>query len=365
MSSVWFLFFIPAVIAAGWGLGILLKPGDASAARALLACSLLAGGIAIVLYSLGFRPGAESIHWDDISYYVIMMVVIPLYYLAVRHLTTLRGIRVQDYLIFLAPAIIVSFGVVSLYVFNYEHGYLFSRVFIGFYTVAVIVWSYDAGRKYYQLLSEYYSTVESTSVQDVRMLTIIGLSIIPIGTTIIAISHYQHQRTVVLSIIMIVILSIFLFIAGLFIYRIRYSAEMLRTRLAQYDAQEKASEPKTALSAEGSYARFLQQLEYVIVEEKIFLDPDISLVTLAERIKTNRTYLSDAIHLTYGMSFSDYFNHLRIQYSMELMRGKKKAGEPILVKEIAMESGYHISSSFYRAFQKETGMTPKQWIKTI
>lgn len=363
MSSLWFLFFIPAVIAAGWGLIILFKPGEASSARALLACSLLAGGIAIVLYSLGFRPGAEFIHWDDISYYVIMMVVIPLYYLALRHLTTLRGIQVRDYLIFLAPAIIVSFGVVSLYVFNYEHGYLFSRVFIGFYTVAVIVWSYDAGRKYYHLLSEYCSTVESTSVDDVRMLTITGLTIIPIGTTIIAISHYQ--RTVVLTIVMIVILSIFLFIAGLFIYRIRYSAEILRQRLAQYDALEKASEPKPALSAESSYARFLQQLEHVIIEEKIFLDPDISLVTLAERIKTNRTYLSDAIHMTYGMSFSDYFNHLRIQYAIERMREKKRAGEPILVKEIALESGYNISSSFYRAFVKEMGVTPKQWMKTL
>ena len=363
MSSLWFLFFIPAAIAAGWGLMILFKPGEAVAAQKLLAGSLLSGGVAIVLYSLGFRPGAEYVHWDDISFYVIMMVVIPLYYLAIRHLTTLGGIQVRDYLVFLAPAIVVSFGVLSLYLFHYEHGYLFSRIFIGFYTVAVIIWSYDAGRKYYHLLSEYCSTVENTSVDDIRMLTITGMTIIPIATTIIAVSHYQ--RTVVLTTVMIVILSIFLFIAGLFLYRIRYSAEALRQRLAQYDAMEKASEPKPDLSAESSYARFLQQLEQVIVEEKMFLDPDISLVSLAERIKTNRTYLSDAIHLTYGMSFSDYINHLRVQHSISLMREKKKAGEPILVKDIAQESGYSISSSFYRAFVKEMGVTPKQWIKTL
>ena len=292
-----------------------------------------------------------------------MMVVIPLYYLAVRHLTTLSGIRVRDYLIFLAPAIIVSFGVVSLYVFNYEHGYVFSRVFIGFYTVVVLVWSYDAGRKYYKLLCEYYSTVENASVDDVRMLTVTGLTFIPIGTTIIAISHYQ--RTVVLAIVMIVVLSIFLFVAGLFLFRIRYSAETLRRRLAEYDALEKASEPRSPLSAEGTYARFLQQLEQAIMEDKIFLDPDISLVALAERIRTNRTYLSDAIHLTYGMSFSDYFNHLRIQHATALMREKKQAGEPILVKEIALVSGFNTSSSFYRAFERETGMTPKKWIKNL
>ena len=362
MSSLWYLFFIPAVIAAVWALIVLFKPGEAQAAQKLIAGALLAGGIAIVLYSLGFRPGAEAVHWDDISFYVIMLFVVPLYYLAVRHLTTLSGVRLRDYFIFLAPALVVVQGAVSLYVFNYEHGYIFSRIFIGFYAVAVLLWSYHAVRSYYHLLADYYTTVENKSVEDVRMLTITALVFIPIGITIIAISHYQ--RTVVLTVVMIVLLSVSLFIAGLFLYRIRYSAESLRMRLAQYDALEKASEVKP-LSAEGSYARFLQQLEKAVKEDRIFLDPDISLVSLAERIHTNRTYLSDAIHLTYGMSFSDYFNHLRIEYAMELMRQKRVKGEPILIKDIALASGYNISSSFYRAFEKETGMTPKKWISTL
>ncbi|MCR4566157.1 MAG: helix-turn-helix domain-containing protein, partial [Bacteroidales bacterium] len=67
----------------------------------------------------------------------------------------------------------------------------------------------------------------------------------------------------------------------------------------------------------------------------------------------------------YGMSFSDYFNHLRIQHVTVLMREKKEAGEPILVKEIALQSGFNNASSFYRAFERETGMTPKQWIKKL
>ena len=69
--------------------------------------------------------------------------------------------------------------------------------------------------------------------------------------------------------------------------------------------------------------------------------------------------------MTYGMSFSDYFNHLRIQHATVLMREKKEAGEPILVKEIALQSGFNNASSFYRAFERETGMTPKQWIKKL
>lgn len=361
MSSLWFLFFIPALIAIVWGLIILLRPRRSMTAQRLNAAAMLLGGVAIILYAQGFRPGEESLHWDDIAYFVIVLAVIPLYYLAVRHLTTLSGIRLRDYLIFVAPAVVVVLGAVSLYVFNYEHGYQFSRVFIAFYTIVILIWSYTEVRSYYRLLSEYYSTVENTSVEDVRMLTITALVIIPVAITIIAIAHYQ--KTVILTSVMIVLLSVILFVAGFFLYRIRYSAENLRRRLAEYDAMEKQIPPRPSMSAEGSYARCLQQLKQAIETDKVYLDPDVTLVSLAERIQTNRTYLSEVIHLTYGRSFSDYINHLRIEYAMQLMREKKQLGSPILVKEVAMASGYPISSSFYRAFERESGKTPSKWIK--
>lgn len=321
----------------------------------------MVGGVSIVLYAQGFRPGEESIHWDDISYYTIMLVAVPMYYLAIRHLTTLTGIRLRDYLIFVMPTLVVAFGAISLYVFDFRNGYVFSRTFIAFYVIVVLIWSYNKVVEYNKLKAEYYSTVENVQTSNMRLLSVTALALIPVAIGIIAISH--RQKSVVLAIIMIVLLSIILLVIANFLYRIRYSAEELRLRLAEYDDKEKKSSQDRTLSAEGAYARCLENLSHAILVDKVYLDPEISLVSLAEKVNTNRTYLSDAIHLTYGKSFSDFINSLRIEYALETIKEKHRNGEDILVKDIALSSGYNISSSFYRAFERVTGLTPKIWMK--
>lgn len=358
MSTLWFLFCIPAFIAIAWGLMILFKRGESLVAQRLLAGALLAGGAALVFYSQGLRPGQEDVHWDDIAFYVIVMAVIPLYFLAIRRLTTLGGIQLRDFFIFAAPAVVTVFGTVSLYVFSYEHGYLFSRVFIGFYSASVLLWSYSAIRSYHRLLSEYCSTVENTSVRSLRLLTIGGIAFIPLALVLIAVSHNPKMQ--LLSAVMIVLLSALLFLAGYVIYGLRFTAANLQRRLAEYDELERKS-VSAPMSAEGAYERCLASLDEAI-GEKVFLDPDLTLVSLAEKIKTNRTYLSNAIHLTYGKTFSDFVNHLRIQYALSQMRQRHERKEEILAKDLAELCGYSNNTSFYRAFVRETGLTPKKWM---
>ena len=359
MSSFWFLFCIPAFIAIAWGLMILFKRGDSLVAQRLLGGALLSGGVAVIFFSQGLRPGEENVHWDDIAFYVIVMAVIPLYYLAIRRLTTLGGIQLRDFFIFAAPAVITVFGTVSLYVFNYEHGYLFSRVFIGFYSAAVLLWSYSAIRSYHRLLSEYCSTVENTSVRSLKLLTIGGIAVIPLALILIAVS--RNPKMVILSAVIIVLLSALIFAAGYVIYGLRFTAANLQRRLAEYDELERRSIPTTPMSAEGAYERCLENLGEAI-DGKVFLDPDLTLVSLAERINTNRTYLSNAIHLTYGKTFSDFVNHLRIQYALSQMQQMHERKEEILVKDLAELCGYSNNTSFYRAFVRETGLTPKKWM---
>ncbi|MBP5397634.1 MAG: helix-turn-helix domain-containing protein [Bacteroidales bacterium] len=355
---LWFLFFIPAFIAIAWGLMILFKRGESLIAQRLLAGALLTGGVVIVCYSQGLRPGQENVHWDDIAFYVVVMAVIPLYYLAIRRLTTLRGIQLRDFFIFAAPAVITVFGTVSLYVFDYEHGYLFSRVFIGFYSAAVLLWSYTAIRSYHRLLSEYCSTVENTSVRSLKQLTIAGIAVIPMALILIAASH--NPKWVLLTALIIVLLSALIFAAGYVIYGLRFTAANLQRRLAEYDELERKSSP-SPMSAEGAYERCLESLSTAIAG-KVFLDPDLTLVMLAEKINTNRTYLSNAIHLTYGKTFSDFVNHLRIQYALSQMRTMHEKKEEILAKDLAELCGYSNNTSFYRAFVRETGLTPKKWM---
>lgn len=101
----------------------------------------------------------------------------------------------------------------------------------------------------------------------------------------------------------------------------------------------------------------LQKLEKAI-QQKMYLDPAISLIGLAAKLGTNRTYLSDAIHLRYGISFSDFINKLRVEDAMRIMESEN--GD-VLIKDLYQHLGYNSATSFFRNFKKQTGKSTGEW----
>ena len=57
------------------------------------------------------------------------------------------------------------------------------------------------------------------------------------------------------------------------------------------------------------------------------------------------------------MSFSDYVNQFRIEESKRLMDAEPLAS----IQEIAERSGFHLISTFRRAFTKHTGIIPSEY----
>lgn len=106
-----------------------------------------------------------------------------------------------------------------------------------------------------------------------------------------------------------------------------------------------------------SRANCWNSLISLMEQEKIFIEPDISLESLAARLGTNRTYLSSAIKQYSGKSFTDYINSYRIAYAQELLK------QGITLKNVEYSCGFTSSSTFYRQFQKITGMSPAAWLK--
>lgn len=118
---------------------------------------------------------------------------------------------------------------------------------------------------------------------------------------------------------------------------------------------------KQPSTKESTNIILLQKLQNA-VNKKVFLRDDISLVELASRLGTNRTYLSDLVHVNYNMSFSDFINKLRIEEGMKLMR--EKNGD-VMIRELYKELGFTSSTTFFRSFKKVTGMTTGQWINKM
>ena len=107
---------------------------------------------------------------------------------------------------------------------------------------------------------------------------------------------------------------------------------------------------------ENLKARF----EKLMVTEKLFLKQGIRVSDIATRLNTNRTYISKLVNETYDMSFSDYINNLRIEYSKQYLLTHTEVRQ----SDIASYLGFPNASAFNNIFKKKTGVTPKIWLVT-
>ena len=86
----------------------------------------------------------------------------------------------------------------------------------------------------------------------------------------------------------------------------------------------------------------------------------LTIKDLSEQLHTNRTYLSEYINTTYGVSFRDWITGLRIEYAKRLLVQYPK----LTLADISERSGFLSPSHFIRLFKEKTGCTPTKWRKS-
>lgn len=101
-----------------------------------------------------------------------------------------------------------------------------------------------------------------------------------------------------------------------------------------------------------------RRLHAVFVDDKIYLDPKLRLTDLAQRIGTNRTYLSQYFNQSAAHSFYAYVNEYRVECAKRLLRD---TGYTLDV--VASMSGFNSLSTFRRAFVQQVGVSPQQYRK--
>lgn len=110
-----------------------------------------------------------------------------------------------------------------------------------------------------------------------------------------------------------------------------------------------------------SVSAYTANLLKFISEEKPYLDPNLSLRSLAAQIDIHPNQLSWLLNESLGKNFNEFINHYRVDAFQRLCKDPKNSH--ITLIGLAYDSGFNSKTVFNTSFKKETGLTPKQYIK--
>lgn len=100
---------------------------------------------------------------------------------------------------------------------------------------------------------------------------------------------------------------------------------------------------------------------YIIVGRR-YRDVNYTAKRLAEDIHTNTRYLSAAIRLHYGCNFAELVNKLRVDEAKQMISNPDCT---MTMEDISYSAGFANRQSFYTAFAKYVGITPKEYRQRI
>lgn len=118
---------------------------------------------------------------------------------------------------------------------------------------------------------------------------------------------------------------------------------------------------KTKLKKTVTYSEksifLIEKLNSIIINEKLFTNPDLKLSEVAKELGVSNHELSKLINDTLDKNFTELINEYRIEEAKQLI----KNNSIYTIEAIGNQSGFNSKSAFYKAFKKVTNTTPAKF----
>lgn len=105
--------------------------------------------------------------------------------------------------------------------------------------------------------------------------------------------------------------------------------------------------------------RLFKKIKSTMIDEEIYLDPDLTLRKLSDKLGTNTKYLSQVINHHGDTNFLSFVNAYRIEAIIQRIHNKEFQQHTFY--GMASQCGFKNKSTFYKVFRDVTGMTPKAY----
>lgn len=110
---------------------------------------------------------------------------------------------------------------------------------------------------------------------------------------------------------------------------------------------------------ENLYRNVFSRIEEYFRSESPYLDMELNIGEVSERVFTNKVYVSRAISECSGSNFCQYVNGYRIRYAMDCFR----RNPDLKVSELSVMSGFRTVASYNMAFRRFVGVQPSEWMR--
>ncbi len=270
-------------------------------------------------------------------------IVVPMYIFILIELIKPGRLTVKSMLISEIPfAALISMYIATRFDIFYNLLIILSAVSGTFF----LIWSAFTIPKYHKQLKEEFSYTENINLNWLRVIIYTFYCILALWTTSSFFENPDFDAMYISgSLVMWIVLDYF-------IYKHKSVLNELNT-----DTHTVIQEQ--TLSAEKN-SELKDKIENLFTKDKIFLNPQLKITDIADKVGTNRTYVSQFFNQQNSSTFFDYVNSYRIEYACKLLSG---TNENITV--ISEKSGFSNIQSFYRVFSRIKGMTPAAYRNSL
>ena len=182
-----------------------------------------------------------------------------------------------------------------------------------------------------------------------RMWILVGVVVVLVCFVAVVLEHYRRKKRLYRAIVMQ---------NGEYLAREQLLLDQIEKAQAEKSSAEKTSAPKPTTSLSDEKADdILSRFTLLMTDEKLFKDPNLTVGAVADRLGSNRTYVSRAINES-GKTFTQIVNDYRIREAIAMISDLDAA---IPLKQICSDVGFSSISTFYSTFQNITGMTPARY----
>ena len=210
--------------------------------------------------------------------------------------------------------------------------------------------------KYRQIIKNKYSRVDQINLNwlSFSLNTFALLTVVSLIHNFIALTK---NRTVFMVTLFLLLVFVFYFVNRVILKALR------QPEIFAGIDQNETNKYKGSNLTEGQSEDIKKQLLALLGSEKPYLDPEVSLADLSEKLSVSSKHLSQVINQSFDKNFFDFINSYRIQEVQHILQ--KSRDDKLTVLEVMFEAGFNSKSSFNTAFKKETGQTPTEFRRMI